>query len=201
MNRKAKEGRVYVTDSGETRYTTEENKEAGWVKLRSVTQEKALDEFLATAELADTDFTAERRAHTTIINTHDNSNPYLLTKAEAEKLREKQLENAGKLTVPRRPVWTEDTTSTQLDREEKEAFLRWRRSLAELQENQDLLLTPFERNIEVWRQLWRVCERSDLVVQIVDGRNPLQFRSEDLELYVKEIDPVSETCCWLTRLT
>lgn len=189
MNRKAKEGKVYVTDAGETRYTTEENKEAGWVKLRSVTQEKALDEFLATAELADTDFTAERRAHTTIINTHDNSNPYLLTKAEAERLREKQAENVGKLTVPRRPVWTEETTSTQLDREEKEAFLRWRRSLAELQENQDLLLTPFERNIEVWRQLWRVCERSDLVVQIVDGRNPLQFRSEDLELYVKEIDP------------
>ena len=29
-----------------------------------------------------------------------------------------------------------------------------------LQETDNLLLTPFERNIEVWRQLWRVLERS-----------------------------------------
>jgi large subunit GTPase 1 len=51
-----------------------------------------------------------------------------------------------------------------------------------------LLLTPFERNLEVWRQLWRTCERSDLVVQIVDARNPLNFRSEDLERYVLELN-------------
>lgn len=57
-----------------------------------------------------------------------------------------------------------------------------------LQDNQSLLLTPFERNLEVWRQLWRTCERSDLVVQIVDARNPLSFRSEDLEKYVLELN-------------
>lgn len=45
--------------------------------------------------------------------------------------------------------------------------------MASLTENNDLLLTPFERNLEVWRQLWRVVERCDLVVQIVDARNPL----------------------------
>ena len=44
----------------------------------------------------------------------------------------------------------------------------------------ELLLTPFERGIEVWRQLWRVLERSHLIVQIVDTRNPLRFRCEDL---------------------
>ena len=49
-------------------------------------------------------------------------------------------------------------------------------------------MTPFERNLEVWRQLWRVIERSDLVVQIVDARNPLLFRCEDLDKYVKEVD-------------
>jgi len=48
------------------------------------------------------------------------------------------------------------------------------------------LLTPYERNLEIWRQLWRVVEKSDLIVQIVDARNPLIFRSEDLERYVKE---------------
>jgi large subunit GTPase 1 len=35
--------------------------------------------------------------------------------------------------------------------------------------------TPFEKNIEVWRQLWRVLERSDMAIQIVDARNPLLF--------------------------
>lgn len=51
-----------------------------------------------------------------------------------------------------------------------------------------LLLTPFERNLEVWRQLWRVIERSHLIVQIVDARNPLRFRCEDLETYVAEVE-------------
>ena len=50
-------------------------------------------------------------------------------------------------------------------------------------------MTPFERNLEMWRQMWRVIERSDLIVQIVDARNPLLFRCKDLETYVKEVDP------------
>lgn len=56
-----------------------------------------------------------------------------------------------------------------------------------LAETSNLLLTPFERNVQLWRQLWRVLERSQLVVQIVDARNPLGFRCQDLENYVKEI--------------
>jgi len=59
--------------------------------------------------------------------------------------------------------------------------LKWRRVLAELEQNEHLLLTPFEKNLEVWRQLWRVVEKSTLVVQIVDARNPLLFRCVDLE--------------------
>jgi large subunit GTPase 1 len=54
-------------------------------------------------------------------------------------------------------------------------------------------VTPFEKNLEVWRQLWRVIERSDIVVQIVDARNPLFYRSVDLELYVKEIDSAKDS--------
>jgi large subunit GTPase 1 len=57
-----------------------------------------------------------------------------------------------------------------------------------LEEIDEIVFTPFEKNIEVWRQLWRVIERSDIVVQIVDARNPLLFRSIDLERYVHEID-------------
>jgi large subunit GTPase 1 len=79
-------------------------------------------------------------------------------------------------------------TPVDLDRQEREAFLSWRRGLADLAEKEELLLTPFERNIGVWRQLWRVLERSQLVVQIVDARNPLRFRCEDLEAYVGDIE-------------
>jgi large subunit GTPase 1 len=59
-------------------------------------------------------------------------------------------------------------------------------TLCRLAESSNLLLTPFERNIQLWRQLWRVLERSHLIVQIVDARNPLGFRCVDLEAYVHE---------------
>ncbi|RKP04751.1 hypothetical protein THASP1DRAFT_33445 [Thamnocephalis sphaerospora] len=128
------------------RHTTEVDDGPNWVKMQSITQENDLDEFLRTAQLAGTEFTA------------------------------------GK------PHWDETTTREELQRAEREDFLDWRRGLAELQDEHGLILTPFEKNIEVWRQLWRVVERSDLVVQIVDARNPLFFYSTDLEKYVHEID-------------
>src|SRR5579859_7468793 len=124
-----------------------------------------------------------------IISTDTTTNPYLLTPAQETALAKKQSAKKSALTVPRRPPWTPETTPVELERAERDAFLDWRRSLARLQESDDLLLTPFERNLEVWRQLWRVIERSDLVVQIVDARNPLLFRTEDLERYVLEVDP------------
>jgi len=159
--------------------------------MRSVTEQAALDEFLSTAELAGTDFTAEKMNNVKIIHT-DQKNPYLLSAAEERAAVGKQKAHRNRLTVPRRPKWDSTTTPEQLDRMERDSLLEWRRGLAELQENNDLLMTPFERNLEVWRQLWRVIERSDLVVQIVDARNPLLFRSDDLERYVKDVDPRKE---------
>ena len=75
-----------------------------------------------------------------------------------------------------------------------------------LQSVHEISITPFEKNLELWKQLWRVIEKrffdfkkfqlfkfkiiifSDVIVQIVDARNPLLFRCEDLEVYVKEVD-------------
>ena len=156
--------------------------------MRSVTEQAALDEFLATAELAGTDFTAEKMNNVKIIH-RDQKNPFLLSAAEEHAAVKKHSANRRRLTVPRRPPWDETTTPQELDERERESLLEWRRGIAEMQESNDLLMTPFERNLEVWRQLWRVIERSDLVVQIVDARNPLLFRCEDLEKYVKEVDP------------
>jgi large subunit GTPase 1 len=56
-----------------------------------------------------------------------------------------------------------------------------------VEEDNRLMVTPFEKNLEVWRQLWRVLEKSHLVVQVVDARDPLLYRCEDLEHYVEEV--------------
>lgn len=196
--RRAGQGVTRINHSTGEEYITNEREEASWVKMRSITQQGALDEFLATAELAGTDFTAEKMNSVKIIHT-DQKNPYLLSAAEERSALRKHKENKGRLTVPRRPKWDENTTPQELDVLERESFLNWRRGLAELQENNDLLMTPFERNLEVWRQLWRVIERSDLVVQIVDARNPLMFRSEDLEHYVKDVDSRKENLLLINK--
>lgn len=131
-----------------------------------MTQESSYEEFLATAALADTEFTAEKL----------NVKFVSLTTVDPLGEEENFLTDAEKklVVVPRRPEWTKDMTREELEVAEKEAFLNWRRHMAQLQEKDGI--TPFERNIEVWRQLWRVVEKSEIVVQILDGRNPLLYR-------------------------
>lgn len=90
------------------------------------------------------------------------------------------------LPIPRRPMWTREMSAEQVDQNEREAFLEWRRGLAEQESDEQAATSPFERNIDVWRQLWRTVERADVIVQIVDARDPLAYRSGDLEQYVLE---------------
>jgi large subunit GTPase 1 len=136
-------------------------------------------------------------------------NTHLPSEEEETSTLRKHGENKQRLRVPRRPPWTKSIGQAQLERQEKDSFLQWRRGLAEyvrlwnhtcyvchlsdggfrrLQDRDNFLLTPFERNLEVWRQLWRVIERSHLIVQIVDARNPLKFRCEDLDEYVQDVE-------------
>ena len=150
-----------------------------------MTEESSFQEFLSTAELAGTEFHAEKL---NIKFVNPKSGIGLLSKEEREKVLESHEKNRILLKIPRRPKWDESTTAQELQAKEKEEFLEWRRGLFQLQESEDLMLTPYEKNLEFWRQLWRVIERSDVVVQIVDARNPLIFRCEDLEKYVKEVD-------------
>ena len=71
-----------------------------------------------------------------------------------------------RLKIPRRPLWSEEQSPEEVDAQERTAFLKWRRALAAVEEAERLVLTPFEKNLEVWRQLWRVVERSHIVVQV-----------------------------------
>ena len=73
------------------------------------------------------------------------------------------------------------------------------RSLAHVEEEEGLCLTPFERNLEVWRQLWRVVERSDIVIQVVDARDPLVYFSHDLVGYAQEVHPTKTSLVLLNK--
>ena len=104
------------------------------------------------------------------------------------------------LSVPRRPAWIPGvTTPEELEALENESFYEWRRGLARKEEEIAALafkahgggvggasVTPYEKNLHVWRQLWRVLERSSVVLQIVDARNPLFYLSDDLRKYAME---------------
>lgn len=155
----------------------------GRLNLQSITEESSFQEFLAKAELAGTEFQGEKMN----ISFVNSTNVGLLTADQRKKLKKDHEDNRTCLKIPRRPQWNSQTTPDELQLLERTEFFEWRRNLAILEEEQGLLLTPFEKNLEFWRQLWRVVERSDVIVQIVDARNPLLFRCEDLEKYVKEI--------------
>uniref|UniRef100_A0A182SFS3 Large subunit GTPase 1 homolog n=1 Tax=Anopheles maculatus TaxID=74869 RepID=A0A182SFS3_9DIPT len=173
---------------GSMLHTTEVQDGYDWgrLNLQSVTEESSFQEFLRTAELAGTEFQAEK-LNITYVN--PKSKVGLLTTNERVEIIKKQVDMKDLLKIPRRPKWTKDTTAEELVLAENASFLEWRRGLVALQEKEDMLMTPYEKNLDFWRQLWRVVERSDIVVQIVDARNPLLFRTEDLERYVEELDP------------
>jgi len=147
---------------------------------------------LAEAELAGREFEVERE--TTVFFTDGSGK--LVPQVDQERLNTRleganeEEEDLDELLMPRRPPWVAGQTSPEeLDRMEKDAFLEWRRHVALSEakaERMGYLPTPFEKNIQFWRQLWRVVERSDVLVQVVDARNPCLFRFPDLEVYVKE---------------
>ncbi|NXK92821.1 LSG1 GTPase, partial [Formicarius rufipectus] len=158
-------------------------------------EQSSLEEFLATAELAGTRFVAER-LNAQIVCAQSCTG--LLTAQEAQRIHQLHRENREFLRIPR-PHWDRTTSAEDLKQAERESFLEWRRQLAHLEEEKKLILTPFERNLEFWRQLWRVIERSDIVVQIVDARNPLLFRCQDLESYVKEVSNNKENMILINK--
>ena len=47
----------------------------------------------------------------------------------------------------------------------------------------------FEHNLEVWRQLWRVVERSDVLCLVCDVRNPLLHLPPALYTHVSSLSP------------
>ncbi|CAB4297816.1 unnamed protein product [Prunus armeniaca] len=158
--------------------------------LESVTEVSDIDAIIEQADEADRLFSINNPTPNLLIDLDGNE---ISPEQRREQKRKEEALHAGSLRVPRRPPWTPEMSVEQLDANESQAFLTWRRSLARLEENDKLLLTPFEKNLDIWRQLWRVVERSDLLVMVVDARDPLFYRCPDLEVYAREVDEHKRT--------
>ncbi|ELW50924.1 Large subunit GTPase 1 like protein [Tupaia chinensis] len=150
-------------------HTSELNDGYDWgrLNLQSVTEQSSLDDFLATAELAGTEFVAEKLNIKFVL---PEARTGLLSFEESQRIKKLHEENKQFLCIPRRPNWDQNTSPEELKQAEKDNFLEWRRQLVR-----------------------------DIVVQIVDARNPLLFRCEDLECYVKEIDANKENVLLINK--
>lgn len=153
------------------------------VNMMSILDSSALDDFVHTAVLND----AEVEVHRVHKNDSFLIQPTVHMNLQTMTMRNFDYEH---LKIPRKPSWTRDMTAEQVERNERDAFLEWRREIATMESaHPDLKVTPFEKNLQVWRQLWRVLERSDFAIQIVDARNPTLYFSRDLMKYASEHSP------------
>mmetsp|Transcript_4767 Transcript_4767/g.4496 ORF Transcript_4767/g.4496 Transcript_4767/m.4496 type:complete len:760 (-) Transcript_4767:78-2357(-) len=177
-------------------------------KMLSVLEVDDLSDFLTQAEMASREFVSEREQFVVLDDTgaEYKHEPQYKPNIEFDDAKGEAKSNQPQsdkflfkeLSVPRRPQWSTETTAQELDKLEKESFLEWRRAIALREEKilsycqthgmagkTNTTVTPFEKNLEVWKQLWRVLERSQCVIQIVDGRNPLFYLSSDLRTYAE----------------
>lgn len=111
------------------------------------------------ASLANRDFSAEKACDAVIIGptlvenggTGAGGGPTL----SAEERDAAEAAAADALKLPRRPKWSPEMSAAELDARERAAFVSWRRALAAIEASGTIPLTPFEKNLDVWRQLWR----------------------------------------------
>ncbi|KAJ2860059.1 hypothetical protein FB639_005683, partial [Coemansia asiatica] len=94
--RKRFEGKRRPTERDTELHTTDMDDGPSWTKLQSITQQGDLEEFLHTAELAGTEFTAERM-NVKIISANQTSNPYLLTADEEAQALQKHRDHSDML--------------------------------------------------------------------------------------------------------
>ncbi|KAH9386753.1 large subunit GTPase 1 [Nematocida major] len=123
--------------------------------LKSVLETTEVDSLVEAAEIIEYDFT-------------QNTSIKELTKMHAPETS---------IRIPQKPSGVLE--KEEYKNEERKLFNMWKLSMNALLSKKGVI-TPYERNLNVWRQLWFTLENSDLIVQIVDARNPLLFYTEDV---------------------
>ncbi|KDO30629.1 hypothetical protein SPRG_04529 [Saprolegnia parasitica CBS 223.65] len=102
--------------------------------------------------------------------------------------------------IPVRPHWTKDTGADALAAREEDAFRAWLTHLLDLCENHKAgAINAYERNLQVWRQLWRVIEKSNVLVHFADARCPLLHLSHALLAHIAADYPLKRVLIVLTK--
>ncbi|RPD57034.1 P-loop containing nucleoside triphosphate hydrolase protein [Lentinus tigrinus ALCF2SS1-6] len=116
----------------------------------------------------------------------------------------------SQLTCPRRPKWRYDMSKKEVEANEEGLFKKW---LAQTDAALDLghpaahegsgditkadhqsmphAPTSYERNLEVWRQLWRVTEISQIILVLLDSRCPTLHFPPTLSAYLSGVSNAS----------
>ncbi|CAE6472925.1 unnamed protein product [Rhizoctonia solani] len=119
------------------------------------------------------------------------------------------------LTCPRRPKWRYEMTKKEVEKNEEGLFAKWiaqtdetinawrQANLVPVQGTSESILpapTYYERNVEVWRQLWRVCEISSILMLLLDARCPPLHYPPSLDAYIKSLRPTRQVILILTKI-
>ena len=83
------------------------------------------------ADLADRDFEGERGSGAVIIGSSQVVGNQLSEEERAAVLEQ----HADAMNIPRRPAWDRQTTAQQIQEQERDSFLEWRRRLAQCATN------------------------------------------------------------------
>ncbi|KAJ2889354.1 hypothetical protein IWW38_004764, partial [Coemansia aciculifera] len=86
--------------------------------------------------------------------------------------------------IPVRPAWSYGESREALERREERAFAAWLENINRLRDMETVSL--YEKNLEVWRQLWRVVEISDVLLMVVDVRHPVLHFPPSLYRYITQ---------------
>ncbi|KAG9089554.1 hypothetical protein FS749_001238 [Ceratobasidium sp. UAMH 11750] len=136
---------------------------------------------------------------------------------EASRILSVGVGNEGEgLECPRRPKWRYEMSKKEVEKNEEGLFTKW---IAQMDETintwrQDNIIHPtpnsnsgilpaptyYERNLEVWRQLWRVCELSSILMLLLDARCPPLHYPPSLDAYIKSLRPARQVILVLTKV-
>lgn len=98
-------------------------------------------------------------------------------KEATKPLQYKSVEDLGMVVgkeiteFPKRPKWDKSMSAEELEQHEKEYFKNYLEMIYSKYPRERL--NYFEHNLEVWRQLWRVIELSDILLLVADVRHPV----------------------------
>lgn len=129
-------------------------------------------------------------------------------------LRGRAQEFDSQLECPKRPKWKYGVSKKELERNEEGNFAKWLDATDNVQsdyldldqeliskededdqdqptqdEPQPLVRSPsiYERNLQVWRQLWRVGEQSNIILVLMDVRCPPVHFPASLRTYLRNL--------------